>query len=195
MNLISEIENPGQIRHGLGPIWAATRVANPDFTTCGPVTFRTGSNFPTSVAAWQETVFTPFLLPALRAALDHARRGEARELTALDQRLSQQLAEAITTGSLGAGRRLALLGGDFRGDRLLPRLATAVREGTTPGHLAIIFAARCAVFSLPDRAAVGAYLFQEMCAGAPTARVDEVCEFVARCIEPLGGSSLSLRAA
>jgi hypothetical protein len=195
MNPISEVENPGEIRHGLGPIWAATRVANPDFSICAPVTFRAGAAFPLAANAWQEAVFAPILLPALRAALTHARRGEVRELAALDLRLSDQLGDGLRADSLRAGRRLALLGSTLRGDRLLPRLAESVRTGNSPGHLAIVFAARCGAFSLPDRIAIGAYLFQEMCAGAPTASVGEVCDFVARCIEPLGGSSLELRAA
>jgi len=195
MNPISEVEDPGEIRHGLGPIWAATRVANPDFSICGPVTFHSGKAFPLAATAWQESVFAPVLLPALRASLAHARRGEVRELTALDRRLSEQLGDGLRADSIRAGRRLALHGNSLRGDRLLPRLAENVRTEVSPGHLAIVFAARCGAFSLPDRIAVGAYLFQEMCAGAPTASVVEVCDFVARCIEPLGGSSLELRAA
>jgi len=195
MNPISEVEDPGEIRHGLGPIWAATRVANPDFSICGPVTFHSGQAFPLAAAVWQESVFAPVLLPALRAALAHARRGEVRELATLDRRLSEQLGDGLRADSIRAGRRLALHGNSLRGDRLLPRLAENVRTEVSPGHLAIIFAARCGAFSLPDRIAVGAYLFQEMCAGAPTASVVEVCDFVARCIEPLGGSSLELRAA
>jgi hypothetical protein len=194
MNSISEVENPGEIRHGLGPIWAATRVANPDFALCGPVTFRCGAVFTISSSAWHETVFAPVLLPALRASLAHARRGEAREIIALDQRLSTQLPENTLTASTRAGHRLAALGSTLRGDRLLPRLAANVADGAAPGHLATVFAARCGAFSLPDRVAIGAYLFQEMCAGAPHVSVADVCDFVARCLEPLG-ASLELRAA
>jgi hypothetical protein len=193
--MLSEIEHPSDLRHGLGPIWAATRVANPDFAISGPVTFHGGAAFAVAAAAWRETVFSPMLLPALRATLGHARRGEVREISALDKRLSDELGETAREGSLRAGNRLAQHGCDLRGDRLLPRLGEWVRDGATPGHLAVIFAARCAAFSLPDRIAVGAYLFQEMCAGAPTAGIPDVCDFVAACIEPLGGSSIELRAA
>lgn len=194
MTVISELENPGEIRHGLGPIWAATRVANPDFATCPAVTFRAGPVFRLSADAWRDTLFAPRLFPALRAALAHARRGEARELVALDQRLSAELGETLFAASARAGQRLAALGSDLRGERLLQRLAEQVRSGATPGHFAIVFAARCGAFSLPDRTAVGAYLFQELCAGSPQARVDEVCDFVARCLEPLGAPG-ALRAA
>ncbi|MDD5199638.1 MAG: hypothetical protein PHC88_07515 [Terrimicrobiaceae bacterium] len=195
MNQISEIEDAGEIRHGLGPIWAATRIANPDFAVCAPVTFRAGAAFPLSTTAWRDDVFAPILLPALRGALGHARRCEVRELAALDRRLSEQLGDGLRTASIRAGRRLALHGSDLRGDRLLPRLAENLRTDTASGHLAIVFAARCGAFSLPDTIAVGAYIFQEMCAGAPTAGVSAVCDFVARCIEPLGGPSIELRAA
>ncbi len=195
MNPISEVTTPGELRHGLGPIWAATRVANPDFAICSPITFRAPGLFPAAAEAWRESLFAPVLLPALRAALGHARRGEVRELTALDRRLTTQLGENAREGSTRAGRRLALLGTALRGDRLLPRLAENVRTEAAPGHLAIIFAARCGAFSLPDRTAVGAYLFQEMCAGAPAALVPEVCDFVARCLEPLGAATFELRAA
>lgn len=192
--MLSELEHPSDLRHGLGPIWAATRVANPDFAISGPVTFRGGVLFETSALAWKDAVFTPILLLALRATLAHARRGEVREIAALDRKLSEDLTGAALEGSLRAGERLALHGCDLRGDRLLPRLGEWVRDGVTPGHLATIFAARCAAFSLPDRIAVGTYLFQEMCAGAPTAAVPAVCDFVAGCLEPLGASS-GLRAA
>ncbi len=193
--MLSELEHPSDLRHGLGPIWAATRVANPDFAISGPVTFHGGAIFMTSAVTWRDAVFAPILLPAMRATLGHARRGEVREISTLDQKLSLELGENAREGSLRAGRRLAAHGCDLRGDRLLPRLGEWARDGQTPGHLAIIFAARCAAFSLPDRIAVGSYLFQEMCAGAPTARVPEVCDFVAACIEPLGSSAAGLRAA
>lgn len=193
--MLSELEHPGDLRHGLGPIWAATRVANPDFAISGPVTFHSGAVFATAANAWRDAVFSPVLLPALRATLGHARRGEVREISALDKRISDELGEISREGSLRAGNRLAAHGCDLRGDRLLPRLGEWVRDGVTPGHLAVIFAARCAAFSLPDRIAIGAYLFQEMCAGAPAAAVPDVCDFVAACIEPLGGSAAGLRAA
>jgi hypothetical protein len=195
MNSISEIETPNELLHGLGPIWAATRVANPDFTLCMPVTFDGRAGFTASATAWRSSVFMPVLLPALRMALHHGRRGELRELAALDQRLSEELNSQACEGSLRAGRHLAARGCDLRGDRLLPRIADAIRTGAMPGHLAIVFAARCAVFSLADRVAAGAYLFQEISAGAPQARVVDVCNFVSECIEPLGGSSIELRAA
>jgi hypothetical protein len=191
--MISEIKHPNELLHGLGPIWAATRVANPDFATCGPVTFRSESVFVTSAHSWRDALFSSHLQPALRAALEHARRGELREILALDRRLSDQLPAPAHEGSRRAGQRLGLQGGDFRGDRLLPRLADALHDDATPGHLVVVFAARCAAFSLHDQVAVGAYLFQEMCAGAPTAPVKEVCNFVAACIE--NGPALELRAA
>jgi hypothetical protein len=191
--MISEIQHPDELRHGLGPIWAAARVANPDFAICGPVTFRGLAAFAASALEWKASLFEPALLPALRATLGHARRGELRELCAVDARLSDHLPAACLESSLRAGGRLAALGADLRGDRLLPRLGEAVRNGQTPGHLAVVFAARCAAFSLHDRVAIGAYLFQEMCAGSPTAAVVDVCDFVAACIE--GGPSLALEAA
>lgn len=192
--MISEIETPDELRHGLGPIWTAARVANPEFALCGAVTFRAAAGFSALAEAWRAAMFEPVLLPALRSALAHAHRGELRELTALDARLSEQLPKHARTGSLAAGQKLARLGADLRGDRLLSRLADNVRDGIAPGHLAIVFAARCAAFSLPDRTAIGAYLFQELYAGAPTAPVAAVCDFVAACIEPLGGV-FELRAA
>ncbi|HEY8903617.1 MAG TPA: urease accessory UreF family protein [Chthoniobacterales bacterium] len=195
MNSISEIETPNELLHGLGPIWAATRVANPDFTLCMPITFDGRAGFTATAHTWRSAVFAPILLPALRAALHHGRSGELRELAALDRRLSEELSPQACEGSLRAGRNLAERGCDLRGDRTLPRIAEAIRSEAMPGHLAIVFAARCAVFSLADRVAAGAYLFQEISAGAPHARVTDVCTFVSECIEPLGGSSLELRAA
>jgi hypothetical protein len=191
--MISEIQHPDELRHGLGPIWAAARVANPDFAICSPVTFRSSKAFAVDAPAWKAAIFKPILLPAFRATLAHARRGELRELCAVDLRLSDQLAASLRDDSMRNGQRLAAHGSDLLGERLLPRLADAVRDGTTPGHFAIAFAARCAAFSLHDRVAIGAYLFQEMCAGAPTAPVVEVCDFVAACIDD--GPARELQAA
>lgn len=195
MNPIVEVENPAELRHGLGPIWTAARIANPDFAICPPVTFRASAGFKALSAAWRETIFEPALLPALRAASLHAGRGEVRELAALDRDLSEKLPAGPAAGSLRAGQRLALHGTELRGDRLLPRLAESIRTGGMAGHFAIVFAARGAAFSLPTRAAIGAYLFQEMSAGAPFAPVVDVCDFVAACLEPLGGTACELRAA
>lgn len=195
MNPIAEVENPAELRHGLGPIWTAARIANPDFAICSPVTFRAAAGFGALAAAWRETIFVPALLPALRAASAHAGRGQVRELAALDRELSEKLPAAVRADSRRAGQRLALHGSELRGDRLLPRLAESIRTGAMPGHFAIVFAARSAAFSLPTRAAIGAYLFQEMCAGAPAAPVVDVCDFVAGCLEPLGGAASELRAA
>jgi hypothetical protein len=193
--MLSEIEHPDELHHGLGPIWTATRVANPDFVVSGPVTFHTGGSFAMSANAWREAIFAPILLPALQAALSHSRRGELRELRETDQKLSAQLGGIACEGSVRAGRRLAQRGCELPGDRLVTRLSDSIASGDTPGHLAVVFAARCAAFSLSDRVAAGAYLFQEMCGGAPTATIPIVCDFIAACLEPLGGSAFEFRAA
>lgn len=194
MNWITEISSPDDLQHGLGPIWTATRIASPAFATFGPITLRASECFSAQSLAWKTGVFDPILLPAFRAALTHARRGEIRELARIDHELGSKLPPSISEASLRAGRRL-VIHGDLPGDRLLSKLEARIDRGETPGHLAVVFAARCAAFSLPDRIAVGAYLFQELCSGAPCTPVNDICRFVASCLEPLGESPGALRAA
>lgn len=184
MNPISELQSPDELKHGLGPIWAAARAANPEFSISGPVTFPADSPFDSACEAWNTGLFQPILLPALLSSLGHARRGEAREILHLDAHLSATLPEDVRTGSIRAGRRLAAASRELKGDRTLQRLAAWTADGSMDGHLVTIFAARCAAFSLFDRAAVGAYLFQELCGGAPGAPASAVCDFIRTCLEP-----------
>jgi UreF. len=184
MNPISELQSPDELQHGLGPIWAAARAANPEFSLSGPVTFPTGMAFAAACETWNTGLFQPMLLPAFLSALEHARRGEAREILDLDARLSSTLPGDARTGSIRAGRRLSAASRELKGDRTLQRLAAWTADGTMDGHLVTIFAARCAAFSLFDRAAVGAYLFQELCGGAPDAPAPVVCDFIRLCLEP-----------
>lgn len=193
MNPISELQSPDELKHGLAPIWAAARSANPDFATSGRVTFPAGTSFAAASTAWNTALFQPALLPAFLSTLNHARCGEAREILAIDAGLSAALSDAAREGSLRAGRRLVIHSKDLRGDRTLQRLTGWVEDGSMDGHLVTLFAARCATFSLSDRAAVGAYLFQELCGGTPDTPVPAVCDFISLCLEPL--ASHKLRAA
>ncbi len=195
MTPISEVAFPHELIHGLGPIWSAVRIANPCFATTGPLTFRPASAFGPSAAHWRETVFAPHILPIFLEVLGHARAGRTQELIVLDSRLTSLLTEPSRSASRAAGRRLAESVGGIRGDRMHSRLCDWTSSGRTDGNLAILFAARCAAFSMPDRRAVGAYLFQEIHAGDPGAFASPISDFVAGCLDALPDSAFRQRAA
>ncbi len=195
MTPLSQVESPDQLFHGLGPIWSAIRIANPAYTSTGPLTFRPLGTFSAAANHWRDTIFVPHVLPIFLQVLAHARAGRAQEIVPLDHSLSGMLSETASAASRTAGRRLAEVAAGIRGDRTLGRLADWTIAGRTDGHLAVLFAARCAVFSMPDRRAVGAYLFQEIHAGAPDAPLMPTSNFVAACLEALPAVPFHLRAA
>lgn len=189
-NSISEVQSADEFRDGLAPIWAAAKLASPQFECSGRATFPVGPSFEIAASSWRENIFLPLLQPMLLAALQHARRGEVREMLALDRQLSAKLPKSALEGSCREGRRLAQLSSDIRGDRGLQRIVKALDEKSADGHLATIFAARAAAFSLSDRVAIGAYLFQELSGGAPHSPVSAVCDLIASCLEPLASEEL-----
>ncbi len=184
-----------QSEHALDPLESGLRIANPVFETTGALTFRNSSRFDLAAPIWRDAIFLPTLFPALRATLDLAHAGEVREIIALEAALLADTSPVVAPALITEGRRLAEATGDPRGDRVLPRLHAAIRNGQMQGHFAILFGARCAVFSIPSHVALGAYLLQELLAGSPHTRASKAIAFAATCLDDLNLLAPQLRAA
>ncbi len=184
-----------QSEHAPDPLESGLHVANPAFETTGPLTFRNASRFDLAAPSWRDAIFLPVLLPTLRTTLDLARAGEVREILALEATLLAQTPPAAALPLVTEGRRLAETTGDPRGDRVLSRLHAAMRGGQMQGHFAVLFAARCAVFSIPTHVTLGAYLLQELLAGSPHTSASKAIAFAATCLDDLHLLAPQLRAA
>ncbi len=186
---------PSPETHLEDPLESALRIANPTFDVTAPLTFRNFSRFDLAAAGWRDTIFVPTLLPAIVTTLDLASAGEVREIIELETNLLATTTAATAPALIAEGRRLAEATGDPRGDRVLPRLHAAIRSGQMRGHFTVLFAARCAVFSIPTRVALGAYLLQELLAGSPDIRASRALDFAATCLDTLDLTAPQLRAA
>ncbi|MGC1481303.1 MAG: hypothetical protein WA771_12405 [Chthoniobacterales bacterium] len=175
------------------PLEAGLRIANPNFEQTAPLTFRNESRFDLAAPIWRDATFLPILLPAITSTVDLAADGQVREIIDLEAALLEATPATSIPALLAEGHRLATEG-DPRGDRVLPRLHAALRDGSLRGHFTILFAARCSVFSIPTRVAVGSYLLQELLAGAPNIQAGRALTFAATCLDQVSPTP-QLRAA
>jgi urease accessory protein UreF len=94
----------------------------------------------------------PCELPAIAAACGHARRGEARELLAQDQRLAEPL---LSTPFAAPSRRMGWLQlarlRPLRDERVVQRYLAAVESGRAYGWHTMVYGVTLAVYSLPLR--------------------------------------------
>ncbi len=181
--------------HAPHPLESGLQIASPAFEQVGRLTFRNESRFDLAASVWRDATFLPTLVPALTATLDFARNGEVREIIALEAAVLSRTPTAIADALVAEGRRLAAVTGDPRGDRVLPRLHAAIRDGSLQGHFTILFAARCAVFSIATRTTLGAYLLQEFLAGSPRVSASKALAFAGNTLDDLDLTSPRLRAA
>ncbi len=111
------------------------------------------------LACYRDRLLGPVELPAIRAAYEHAIRGEARELIQLDQCLGARFGgqdSAFTAASRHVGRtqlrRLRPIA-----DRTLQRYLLALDEGRAVGWHVIAYGLLLALFSLPLRQGLSHY--------------------------------------
>jgi urease accessory protein UreF len=97
-------------------------------------------------------VLLPVELPAIVESCGCARRGEARELIALDQRLAQETrlapfaSASRKIGAMQLGRMKPL-----RDERTLQRYVAAVESGQAGGWHTLVYGLTLAIFSFPLR--------------------------------------------
>ena len=171
-------------------ILRAAKLCAPGLEALGPATFDGDPAKSTDVVRWRDTVFLPLLAPAVTEATLAARQG-CRELLRVDTSLDNRLAGPLAKASRASGRTIALSLNAPNSEATLKKYLAAVSEAKTPGHMAVVFAARASVFHFPTRIVAGALVLLEMRA----APVDTVWTVVESCLEALPATQSSLRAA
>ena len=137
-------------------------LCNPQYRSRSPYTFLSVEGCPVgSWQIWQATVFRPLLEKRMLNVLAHGRSLRAREIRELDRELEELLPEPGRRRSRTSGRALLKAFKAPRSEKILSRLRRWVDSGKTPGHFPVIYAARCAVFSIPPRMLLLSYLYQE----------------------------------
>jgi len=109
------------------------------------------------LARYRHQLLAGIELPAIRDAFEHARRGEARELIALDRRLAGSFGRSsIASASRHTGRQQLRRLRPLR-DQALQRYLRAVDEGEATGWHVVVFGILLALFSLPLRQGLSHY--------------------------------------
>lgn len=139
-----------------------TRVCAPCLEHLGHLTLFDADRRESHLMAWCDTVFIPYLRPAILKTHNAQLNQGVREVLAIDTALEAVMAGPEAHRSRSAGR---LAASDYHApatERTLERYLSAVRSGTSPGHFAIVFAARAAVFHFSPQVTLTAYLFSEI---------------------------------
>lgn len=110
---------------------------------------------------YHELILFPHELPAIREAFDHASRGHARELLALDKKLSDE--PALREFS-AASRRVGLAQlqklRPLRDERVVQRHLAASENGQSHAWHTVVYGLTLAVYSLPVRQGLLGYAQQ-----------------------------------
>jgi hypothetical protein len=138
---------------------------NSDFDFARRITWIADGPAAESWEAWLQSLFEPILLPHLWGVLNYSGRQSVKEIVLLDVELNRGLESGPRQNSIAAGRFL-LQRRAPRGERLIARIQHAIEAGEAFGHFATLYAVRCFAFSIPARAAIFAYLAQELAGGA-----------------------------
>ncbi len=106
-------------------------------------------------------VLQPIELPAIVAAHQHATRGEARELVALDQRLAQEtIIRDFAAASCRVGQRQLSKLRPLRDQRVVQRYLAAIESGDARGWHTLVYGVSLAMFSVPLRQGLQNYIEQ-----------------------------------
>ena len=106
-------------------------------------------------------VLQPIELPAIVAAHQHASRGEARELVALDQRLAQEsIIRDFAAASCRVGQRQLSKLRPLRDQRVVQRYLAAIESGEARGWHTLVYGVSLAMFSVPLRQGLQNYIEQ-----------------------------------
>lgn len=149
------------------------RIANPGTALRRSLTFSPGESLPEAAwlrawETWREQVLTAKLAPVLMAVADHAGRGAAKEIQALDLEFHGALEPEVAERSVLAGKRLLRQLSSARGERFLTRLQTWSDNGTLPTHFLTIYATQSALFHLSLRLLLPGYAYWEWTAAMQT---------------------------
>lgn len=168
----------------------AAKLCAPGIESLGKLTFEGDPADSTAVDRWRDAVFIPLLAPAIREATLAAKQG-CRELVRIDTSLDKRLAGPLAKTSRAAGKTIAAALQAPNSEPILKKFLAAVDRGESPGHAAVVFAARASVFHFPERIVAGALVLLEMRA----APLDASWAAVSSCIASIPPADASLRAA
>lgn len=168
----------------------AAKLCAPGIDTVGNLTFNGHPENAADVTRWRDTVFLPLLGPLVTEATLAARQG-CRELLRVDAALDKRLAGPLAKASRSAGHVIASALHAPSSEAILKKFLAAVTSGSTPGHMAVVLAARASIFHFPARTVAGALVLLEM----RYAPVDTVWTAIEACLDSLPPAESSLRAA
>ncbi|MFZ9921145.1 MAG: urease accessory UreF family protein [Terrimicrobiaceae bacterium] len=171
-------------------IFRVAKLCAPCLDSMGPATFHGNPANSSELTNWLSSVWTPCVSPALQAAHAAAKIG-SRELIEADLRVDLQLAGPLAKTSRAAGRQLATQFLAPASEPALLKFIAAVKTNSSPGHLAVVFAARAAIFHIPLPTTHAALLFLEMRA----APIDSLWPILEDCLATEKNSWPSLHAA
>ncbi len=178
-----------------GELLRAVRVCHPGWESVRRVTFvpdRSGGLWDT----WLAGIFTPVLLPQLRAARLALAVGDASALAACEHALDAGLPTDARAASAAAGSALAR---DFtvpNAEKSWLRYRDLVLAEKTPGHLAVVLALRSSAFHLAPASMTAAYVLLEARGGLPRRDASVWMDMVDDCLSVKGTPENSgLRAA
>ena len=112
---------------------------------------------------YRSQVLLPVELPAIVAAYQHAARGEAKELIALDEKMAGNTeAREFANASCRVGQRQLSKLRPMRDQRLVQRYLAAIEAGDARGWHTLVYGVSLAMFSLPLRQGLQNYIEQTM---------------------------------
>jgi urease accessory protein UreF len=133
-------------------------------TVTGAMEFSRVRDLPTLRAFldnYHAQVLRPVELPAIVSACQHAARGEARELIALDQKLAQEtIIRDFAAASCRVGQRQLSKLRPMRDQRVVQRYLAAIETGDARGWHTLVYGVSLAMFSLPLRQGLQNYIEQ-----------------------------------
>jgi urease accessory protein UreF len=110
---------------------------------------------------YHSQVLQPVELPAIVCAYQHAARGEAKELVALDQRLARErMIRDFALASCRVGQRQLSKLRPMRDQRVVQRYLAAIEAGEARGWHTLVYGVSLAMFSLPLRQGLQNYIEQ-----------------------------------
>ena len=158
-------------------IFRLVRLCAPNLANLGAITFAGMPSDDRQRLHWRDTIFAPVLAPAVRSAWAAGTQG-FREMCAADATLDAKLAGPLSKTSRATGRLIAASLHAPAGEHGLEKFLAAVSRGESPGHMAVVFAARAAVFHFTKDVVIAGLVFAEL----RNARIDELWRLIDDCL-------------
>lgn len=168
-------------------IFRLVRLCAPDLATLGSLTYEGDAENESQRRQWRDSVFVPVLVPAVGAAWLGAKQGY-REMAAADAALDAKLAGPLAKRSRAAGKLIAASMHAPAGEQGLEKFLRAITRGESPGHMAVVFAARASIFHFPKDIVSAGLAFAEM----RSTRVDQLWKVIEDCLSAIPAGEPSI---